>query len=283
MTHYEVLGVGEKATTEEIRRAYRRQARDHHPDANPADPAAGERFRRLAEAYEVLSDPVRRSWYDAAVGVRQGGGAAGGSAPGPGPRAGTAPPGPSPGRPGPPGRSGPPPGPRPAPAPGVVADRILQVAFTAPFALVPWLAPVGRVALVAGGWFLVGYLLRRHAQAAPVAYPWWRSPGWAGAGRLVRVGAAAAGLLVGALLVLPLAERVRDAIDAQGVVEDAAEAAAPPAAIAAARVARDDAVDAAAGALWRVPAGLVVVVAAWLGSARLPAVFGFPDRRARRG
>lgn len=283
MTHYEVLGVGEQASTDEIRRAYRRQARDHHPDANPADPAAGERFRRLAEAYEVLSDPVRRSWYDAAVGVRRGGGSGGAPAPGPGSRAGTGPPGPSPGPTRPPGRSGPPPGPRPTPAPGVVADRILQVAFTVPFALVPGVALVGRVALVAGGWFLVGYLLRRHAQAAPVAYPWWRSPGWAGTGRLVRAGAAAAGLLVGTLLVLPLAERVRDAIDAQGVVEDAAEAAAPPAAITAARAARDDAVDAAAGALWRVPAGLVVAVAAWLGSARLPAVFGFPDRRARRG
>jgi molecular chaperone DnaJ len=62
--YYADLGVGRDASTEEIKRAFRRLARDSHPDANPNDPAAEGRFRRVAEAYEVLSDPGRRSAYD---------------------------------------------------------------------------------------------------------------------------------------------------------------------------------------------------------------------------
>jgi curved DNA-binding protein CbpA len=61
--HYRVLGVGHDASTPEIRRAYRRLARQHHPDRNPG-PDSPERFRSLAEAYAVLNDPARRARYD---------------------------------------------------------------------------------------------------------------------------------------------------------------------------------------------------------------------------
>ena len=62
--HYETLGVSADATDEEIKRAYRKLARLHHPDANPGDGAAESRFKEVAAAYEVLSDPERRSRYD---------------------------------------------------------------------------------------------------------------------------------------------------------------------------------------------------------------------------
>ena len=64
--HYRVLGISRHATTPEIRRAYRRLARQHHPDQN-SRPDGAERFRALAEAYAVLSDPARRARYDHAV------------------------------------------------------------------------------------------------------------------------------------------------------------------------------------------------------------------------
>jgi curved DNA-binding protein CbpA len=63
--HYRVLGIPRHATTPEIRRAYRRLARQHHPDHNPR-PDGAERFRALAEAYVVLNDPARRAHYDRA-------------------------------------------------------------------------------------------------------------------------------------------------------------------------------------------------------------------------
>lgn len=72
---YQVLGVGGGATQEDIRRAYRRLARHHHPDANPGDPAAEERFKEISTAYDVLGDPARRQEYDQA---RPAGGACGG-------------------------------------------------------------------------------------------------------------------------------------------------------------------------------------------------------------
>ena len=62
--YYADLGVGRDASTDEIKRAFRRLARDSHPDANPGDPHAEGRFRQVAEAYEVLSDPTRRAAFD---------------------------------------------------------------------------------------------------------------------------------------------------------------------------------------------------------------------------
>ena len=64
MNHYDVLGVSRDATQEDIKRAYRNLARRHHPDANPGDQAAVERFKEVGRAYEVLSDPGKRQRYD---------------------------------------------------------------------------------------------------------------------------------------------------------------------------------------------------------------------------
>ena len=61
---YEVLQVQRNASAEEIKKSYRRLAREFHPDANPDDPDAEEKFKEVAFAYEVLSDPDKRSRYD---------------------------------------------------------------------------------------------------------------------------------------------------------------------------------------------------------------------------
>ncbi len=61
---YEVLGVPKSASESEIKKAYRKLARKHHPDSNPGDAEAEERFKELQDAYDVLSDPDKRKEYD---------------------------------------------------------------------------------------------------------------------------------------------------------------------------------------------------------------------------
>jgi len=63
--YYDVLGVGRDANRAEVKTAFRRLARELHPDVNDHDPEAEEKFKEAAEAYEVLSDPERRRAYDA--------------------------------------------------------------------------------------------------------------------------------------------------------------------------------------------------------------------------
>ena len=59
--YYKVLGVERDATSEDIRKAYRRLARRHHPDVNPGNTASEERFKQISEAFEVLSDSEKRA------------------------------------------------------------------------------------------------------------------------------------------------------------------------------------------------------------------------------
>lgn len=63
-SYYEILGVGEKATQEEIKAAYLRLAKQYHPDKNQGDPEAEQRFQQIAEAYTALKDPGSRLLYD---------------------------------------------------------------------------------------------------------------------------------------------------------------------------------------------------------------------------
>lgn len=62
--YYEVLGVGRNATDDELKKAYRKLAKQYHPDANPGDEAAAQKFAEISEAYSVLSDKQKRSQYD---------------------------------------------------------------------------------------------------------------------------------------------------------------------------------------------------------------------------
>ncbi|MGB7922645.1 MAG: molecular chaperone DnaJ [Pyrinomonadaceae bacterium] len=88
--YYQLLGVKRDAKPEEIKKAYRRLARKYHPDVNPGDKSAGERFKLISEAHDVLSDPKKRKVYDRfgqysdnlADAASRGGGAPGGASAG---------------------------------------------------------------------------------------------------------------------------------------------------------------------------------------------------------
>src|SRR6188472_2688099 len=81
--YYKVLGVADTAAAKEITKAYRKLARQYHPDANPGDDGAEERFKEISAAYDVVGDDAKRKEYDE---VRKlgpmGGGMFGGGAPG---------------------------------------------------------------------------------------------------------------------------------------------------------------------------------------------------------
>src|SRR5688572_31538142 len=62
--YYEILGVQKGSSADEIKKAYRKVAMQYHPDRNPGDKAAEEKFKEAAEAYEVLSDAHKRAQYD---------------------------------------------------------------------------------------------------------------------------------------------------------------------------------------------------------------------------
>jgi curved DNA-binding protein CbpA len=72
--YYAALGVGPEASEDDIRRAYRRLALQWHPDRNPGNPQAGERFKEISEAYAVLIDPAKRRAFDGARGAGTPGG-----------------------------------------------------------------------------------------------------------------------------------------------------------------------------------------------------------------
>ncbi|MDP9445058.1 MAG: DnaJ domain-containing protein, partial [Actinomycetota bacterium] len=70
---YQVLGVPKDASADDIKKAYRKLARQNHPDSKPGDTAAEERFKAISEAYSVLSDPGKRKEYDETRSMFRGG------------------------------------------------------------------------------------------------------------------------------------------------------------------------------------------------------------------
>src|SRR6202167_2373927 len=76
--YYKTLGVDKKATPEEIKKAYRKLARKYHPDTNPGDKQAEERFKEISQAHDVLGDPEKRKQYDSGSGSFATGGGPGG-------------------------------------------------------------------------------------------------------------------------------------------------------------------------------------------------------------
>lgn len=80
--YYQILGVEEKAKAQQIRAAYRKLARRYHPDANPGDKAAEEKFKEISEAYDVLSNKKKRQEYDQLRQYMSSGGGRGGGAQG---------------------------------------------------------------------------------------------------------------------------------------------------------------------------------------------------------
>src|SRR5579864_3414773 len=80
--YYKTLGVSREADADEIRKAYRKLARKHHPDLNPGDKAAEDRFKQVQVAYDILSEPKKKQMYDqygfySENGMPQGGGPGG--------------------------------------------------------------------------------------------------------------------------------------------------------------------------------------------------------------
>ena len=71
--YYEILGVSRDASTDDIKKAYRKLARIHHPDANSGDASSEKKFKEIGEAYAVLSDPEQRQQYDAVRAMTHGG------------------------------------------------------------------------------------------------------------------------------------------------------------------------------------------------------------------
>src|SRR3984957_3022777 len=86
--YYQSLGVERGASEDDIRKAYRKLARKHHPDLNPGDKASEDRFKKVQEAYDVLSDPKKKQMYDQFGFYSENGAPGGGAGPTRGPKMG---------------------------------------------------------------------------------------------------------------------------------------------------------------------------------------------------